>query len=142
MGQKLGGSKMREYKQKNDKEQYSNNWSTPIEIYERFKELGYHDPCPLGSYIEPDEYDYDGKMFINPPYERGVLDKFIDMGIRLHSKYGKEIVYLVPARTDTRWFWKLMDYGCEVEFIRGRLKFGGVKESAPFPSIYIKVVGK
>ena len=46
------------------------------------------------------------------------------------------MVCLVPARTDTaRWF----DYCAkgEIRFIRGRLKFGGSKNAAPFPSAMI-----
>jgi phage N-6-adenine-methyltransferase len=49
---------------------------------------------------------------------------------------GATVVCLVPSRTDTEWF---QDYAMkgEVEFIRGRLKFGGHKDSAPFPSAVV-----
>ena len=46
---------------------------------------------------------------------------------------------LIPARTDTRWFHEYI-YGrknVEIRFIRGRLKFGGSKNSAPFPSMVV-----
>jgi len=48
------------------------------------------------------------------------------------------VVCLVPARTDTRWFHNLV-YGKakEIRFIKGRLKFGGSKNSAPFPSMVV-----
>jgi len=45
------------------------------------------------------------------------------------------VVGVLPARTDTRWFY---DYCImwHLRFIKGRLKFGG-KGSAPFPSIVV-----
>ena len=44
---------------------------------------------------------------------------------------------LLPARTDTKWFhdWCL-PYG-KIEFLRGRLKFGGCDNPAPFPSMIV-----
>lgn len=46
-------------------------------------------------------------------------------------------VMLLPARTDTRWWHDyVIPYG-RVEFVRGRLKFGGSKNSAPFPSAIV-----
>ena len=46
------------------------------------------------------------------------------------------MVCLVPARTDTAWW---HDYAMKgkITFIRGRLKFGGQKNSAPFPSAVV-----
>ncbi len=43
---------------------------------------------------------------------------------------------LLPSATDTHWF---HDYclGAEIRFIRGRLKFKGQKDSAPFGSIVL-----
>jgi hypothetical protein len=46
------------------------------------------------------------------------------------------VVCLVPARTDTRW-WHDYCIQHEIRFIKGRLKFGGHKNSAPFPSAVI-----
>lgn len=49
------------------------------------------------------------------------------------------VVMLIPARTDTGYF---HDYiykkpNVEIRFIRGRLKFGDEKNSAPFPSMVV-----
>lgn len=49
---------------------------------------------------------------------------------------GATVVCLVPARTDTRW-WHDHAMRGEVRFVRGRLKFGGSKNSAPFPSAVV-----
>ncbi|HHW79181.1 MAG TPA: hypothetical protein GX742_00085 [Acholeplasmataceae bacterium] len=130
---------MKKYIQKNNKENYSNHWSTPKEIYNKYIENGYVDPNPLNSIIDPNTYDNDNKLFINPPYSN--IKDFVKMAIRLHKKYNKEIILLVPSRTDTKWFHELLDYGIEIEFIKGRLKFGESKQSAPFPSIIIKIKG-
>lgn len=47
---------------------------------------------------------------------------------------GATVVCLLPSRTDARWFREAWKYASEVYFIKGRLKFGGAKNSAPFPS--------
>ena len=46
---------------------------------------------------------------------------------------------LLPARTDTQWFHNYIYNKCgvEIEFIKGRLKFGDAKNSAPFPSMVV-----
>jgi hypothetical protein len=48
---------------------------------------------------------------------------------------GGAIVCLVPARTDTRW-WHESVIQHQVQFIRGRLRFGG-QGPAPFPSAFV-----
>ena len=42
---------------------------------------------------------------------------------------------LLPARTDTKWFHEYIYGKAKVRFIKGRLKFGGCKNAAPFPSM-------
>ncbi len=49
---------------------------------------------------------------------------------------GATVVCLVPARTDTAWWFDYCPIG-EIRFIKGRLKFGGSKNAAPFPSAII-----
>jgi len=47
-------------------------------------------------------------------------------------------VFLIPARTDTRWFHSLvLPNAKEIRFLRGRLKFGGAPYNAPFPSMVV-----
>ncbi len=48
------------------------------------------------------------------------------------------VVMLLPSRTDAKW-WHLWvePNASEINFIRGRLKFGGAKDSAPFPSVVV-----
>ena len=44
-----------------------------------------------------------------------------------------------PSRTDTAWFhdYCYNDKYATINFVRGRLKFGGEKNSAPFPSMVV-----
>lgn len=134
---------MKSYLQKHDNIKYSDNWSTPKEIYNLYvNELGYHDPCELYSKstvlkktIFEDKTLIDDNMFINPPYSD--IDSWVDWALYHSNKYKKHIVLLIPSRTDTKYFHKLLNHGCDLEFIKGRLKFGGLKQSAPFPSVLV-----
>jgi len=73
-------------------------------------------------------------VFMNPPYGRAIGRW---MG-KAHSaaQQGATVVCLVPARTDTRWWHEFAMRG-ELRFLRGRLKFGGAHNSAPFPSAIV-----
>lgn len=76
----------------------------------------------------------DGWIFLNPPYGRAIK-AFMR---KAHEEVGKgaRVVALVPARTDTVW-WHSYVIQYEVRFIKGRLKFGGSKQGAPFPSAVV-----
>ena len=49
---------------------------------------------------------------------------------------GKTVVFLIPSRTDTKWWHNYCMRG-EIRFIKGRLKFDNYKNSAPFPSAIV-----
>lgn len=51
--------------------------------------------------------------------------------------WGNTVVMLLPARTDTKWFHDYIYGKAEIRFVRGRLKFGKSKNSAPFPSMIV-----
>ena len=74
------------------------------------------------------------RVFCNPPYGRHMREwarKCYEA-----SRHGATVVLLAHARTDTRWFHDWV-YGkaVEVRFIKGRLRFGDARQSAPFPSL-------
>lgn len=75
-----------------------------------------------------------GTCWMNPPYGRGI-GKWIEKAY-LTAKSGNSVVCLVPARTDTSWWHDYCMKG-DITFIRGRLKFGDSKNSAPFPSAIV-----
>ena len=78
---------------------------------------------------------WEGSVWCNPPYGREIW-KWVRKAAE--TDLGGVIVCLVPARTDTRWWhdW-IVGHASEVRFIRGRLKFGGSKSGAPFPSAVV-----
>jgi site-specific DNA-methyltransferase (adenine-specific) len=74
------------------------------------------------------------KCWMNPPYGREI-SKWMEKAYN-ESQRGAWVVCLVPSRTDTKWWHDYAMRG-QVFFIRGRLKFGGGKNSAPFPSAVV-----
>lgn len=121
-------------------------WSTPQDFYDKLDaEFGFTlDPCATDDNAKCDRYftaEDDGLLqswdneivFMNPPYGR-----VIGHWVKKASEAKSTVVCLVPARTDTQWW---HDYviggGAEIRFIKGRLKFGGQKNSAPFPSAVV-----
>lgn len=71
-------------------------------------------------------------VWCNPPYGRE-----IDKWVKKCAMHKGLAVMLLPARTDTRWFHNFIYQKAEIRFIKGRLKFGGSKNSAPFPSMVV-----
>jgi|SRR5215471_12136810 len=116
----------------------SDHWATPQDVkdalYTEFR-LNF-DPCPLGGTVDglaPLFCRWDGKrVFCNPPYGPGIR-AWLERGFEAEIA-----VYLLPARTDTRWFHRVcLPYAQEIRFLRGRLKFGGALTGAPFPSMVV-----
>ena len=75
-----------------------------------------------------------GTVWLNPPYGRTI--KSWAAKAQSEANKGATVVLLVPARTDTSW-WHDHCIQYEIRFIRGRLKFGNQKNSAPFPSAVV-----
>jgi len=78
---------------------------------------------------------------MNPPYGREI-GHWMKKAATESKKNDALIVCLVPARTDTAWWhdW-VIPHASTIEFVRGRIKFGGHMNSAPFPSAVV-VYGK
>lgn len=74
-------------------------------------------------------------VWLNPPYGREI-GKWVKKAYEEGMKPGTVVVCLLPARTDTAWYHDYCTKG-KVQFIRGRLKFGNSKSSAPFPSMIV-----
>ena len=61
-----------------------------------------------------------------------------DKGYIEGQKPNTTVVMLIPARTDTKYFHNYIYHDAkEIRFIKGRLKFGNSKNSAPFPSMIV-----
>lgn len=74
-------------------------------------------------------------VWLNPPYGREI-GKWVRKAYEESRKPNTTVVCLLPARTDTSWFHDYCTKG-QITFIRGRLRFGGCKNAAPFPSMIV-----
>jgi len=73
-------------------------------------------------------------VFCNPPYGRSLKD-WVEKCYLEGGKQNTTVVMLIPARTDTKYFHDYIYGKSEIRFLKGRLKFGDSKNSAPFPSM-------
>ena len=121
-------------------------WETPISFFHALDER-YHftlDVCATPQnakcaiYYTADQdgltREWRGRCWMNPPYGREIsawIKKAYESACG-----GALVVCLLPARTDTAWWHDYCMKG-KITFIRGRLKFGGSKNAAPFPSAVI-----
>lgn len=98
---------------------------------------------------------WDGVVFMNPPYGRGV-EKWIERGVSMvETGVARRVLGLVKATTDVRWWqkyvlneWGSMNFETDAHadsiighpalrvcrFLPGRVKFGHNSGPAPFPS--------
>ncbi len=74
----------------------------------------------------------DGLCFCNPPYDDDAAS-FMERCATLGA-LGYEVIGLPAARTDTRWWHQHVKTANAICFWRGRLRFVGANNSAPFPS--------
>ena len=91
-------------------------------------------------YTEEDDgllQDWQGeRVFCNPPYGKAIKD-WVRKAYIEGCKPNTTVVMLIPARTDTIYFHKYIYHKAEIRFLKGRLKFGNSKNSAPFPSMVV-----
>lgn len=124
-------------------------WSTPQDFFDELNaEFGFTlDPCAdefnhkcNKYYTEEDDgllQDWQGEIvFCNPPYGKAIKD-WVRKAYIEGCKPNTTVVMLIPARTDTIYFHKYIYHKAEIRFLKGRLKFGKSKNSAPFPSMVV-----
>ena len=76
------------------------------------------------------------RVFCNTPYG-GQIGAWASKCFEA-SRAGPKVVLLVPARTDARWFHEWIQEKADAfYFVRGRLRFGQARHSAPFPSMVV-----
>lgn len=124
-------------------------WETPQDLYDEL-DREFHfgiDVCALPenakcpNFFTPKDdglsqkWGGHGTIWCNPPYGREIRD-WVKKAWE-ESEAGARVVMLLPARTDAAWFHDYCLRGGEVRFLRGRLKFGGAKHNAPFPSMVV-----
>jgi phage N-6-adenine-methyltransferase len=124
----------------------NDEWATPRHVFERYDRL-YRFTLDVAAtpgnalalrYFSKEQ---DGlaqtwapeRCWMNPPYSN--CGEWMRKAWQ-ESQDGALVVCLVPSRTGTAWF---HDYAVKgrLEFLRGRLKFGGSDLNAPFESLIV-----
>jgi phage N-6-adenine-methyltransferase len=117
-------------------------WETPQDFFDKLnREFSFEtDVCAspqnakCEKFFSPEQdglkREWTGVCWCNPPYGRQI-GKWVEKA----AKSDATVVMLLPARTDTKWFHDWILPYAEIRFVRGRLKFGGAENSAPFPSV-------
>ena len=108
-------------------------WKTPKALYKKLdKEFNFDfDPCPTNPKFNGLEIEWKNRNFVNPPYGNQIK-YWIKKGYE-ESLKDKLVVFLIPSRTDTRYWHDYIMKADEIRFIKGRLHFSE-KGPAPFPS--------
>lgn len=120
----------------------TSEWATPPEFFKAL-DAEFHftlDVCATAGNAKCRNYftveqdglaqPWSGVCWCNPPYGRQV-----GAWVKKAAESDATVVMLLPARTDTAWFHDYIYGKAEIRFVRGRLKFGGSKENAPFPNM-------
>lgn len=135
----------------------SDDWATPQDLFDKLDaEFDFTlDVCATPENAKCAKYFtrgqnglargwYGERVWCNPPYGREIstwVEKCSTACARAKDipiNAPELAVMLLPARTDTRWWHDyVISHAAEVRFIKGRLKFGGHKNSAPFPSAIV-----
>lgn len=131
------------------------DWATPQYIFDELdKEFHFTlDPCCSEKTAKCKKFytikedglkqDWRGEsVFVNPPFGREQA-AWIKKGYEESLKENTIVVFLIPARTDTRAFHKYIYPNAEIRFIQGRIKFENPESktpksqwtAAPFPSM-------
>ena len=121
-------------------------WATPQKFFDKYNDIynftldvcANDDNAKCSKYFTIEDnglaHTWGGVCWMNPPYGREIgewMKKAYESSLQ-----GATVVCLVPSRTDTKWWHDYAMKG-EIEFIKGRLKFGDAKNSAPFPSAIV-----
>jgi len=124
----------------------SGEWETPQDLFDELDtEFVFTlDVCATHQNAKCQQYftrndnallqDWQGICWMNPPYGRQI-GKWLQKAYE-SAQAGATVVCLIPSRTDTRWWHDYVMQG-EIRFIKGRLRFSGAQNSAPFPSAIV-----
>lgn len=126
----------------------SDEWSTPQELFDALNdEFDFNlDPCATKENHKCEKFftkENDGisqnwggyRVFCNPPYSE--IGTWVAKAYYEGRKDNTVVVLLIPSRTDTKYFHNYILHRSEIRFVKGRLKFGDSKNSAPFPSMLV-----
>jgi phage N-6-adenine-methyltransferase len=124
----------------------TDEWSTPQSFFDKLNRRYRFtlDPCAAPENAKCDLFftrEQNGlvqdwgthRVFCNPPFGKQIgawVRKCFEA-----SQKGALVALLAPCRTDTRWWHDWIEGKARVTFVRGRLRFGNARASAPFPAV-------
>jgi len=127
----------------------TDEWSTPQDVFDKLdREFGFtldaaasKDNAKCKRYFDKEadglKQSWAGEtVWCNPPYGRQI-GAWMKKALAESRNPDTTVVMLVHARTDTNWFHSFVYHRAEIRFLRGRLRFGGAKNNAPFPSMIV-----
>ena len=127
----------------------TDDWATPQSFFNRLdNEFNFTlDPCANELNAKCPKFftkDDDGltqswageRVFMNPPYGR-VIGDWVRKAYEEAQNDNTVVVALIPARTDTKYWHEYVMKAKEIRLVKGRLKFGDGRNSAPFPSAVV-----
>jgi len=127
----------------------SNEWATPKKLFD-YLDSEFHftlDPCCTEENKKCEKHytmDDDGLskswkdeiVFMNPPYGGHTRDWIIKA--QNETLNNCTTVCLIVSSTDRSYWHEIIDIDAdEIRFLRGRIKFGGLKSTAPFASAIV-----
>ena len=127
----------------------TNEWETPKVFFDKLNDEFHFtlDPCCTTLTAKCKKYytasedgliqDWNSNVvFMNPPYG-GHTGDWIKKAYE-ESKKGAVVVCLIVSSTDrSYWHDYIFPYAAQIRFLRGRIKFGTAKSTAPFASAII-----
>lgn len=127
----------------------TNEWATPQKLFDYLDNIFHFtlDPCAtdenkkcLKYYTLADDglsKSWDGEVvFMNPPYGGHTREWLEKAEAQRHR--GTTTVCLIVSSTDRSYWHEIIDkHADEIWFLRGRVKFGGEKSTAPFASAIV-----
>ena len=132
----------------------THDWLTPPEILQA---LGPFDLDPCASLYQPwrtatKQYtieddglkkEWRGRVWCNPPYSRGNINKFIDKALYEAKENGVRSVFLVRFDPTAKWFQKAFKSGyCDIYMLDKRIKFKGADNTYPLSNCFIHFQAK
>lgn len=125
-------------------------WETPMHIFKSLDQEFHFtlDPCctkktkkcPWGLTPKQDglSVSWAGqRVFCNPPYSRGNIDKWVQKCYQESQKPNTTIVALLPVSTSADWWHRWVVGKAELRFVERRIRFVGAPYTAPFSSVIV-----
>jgi len=102
-------------------------WETPDDLY-HVLDTEFHftlDTSSQENGFDAFKNPWTGRVYCNPPYGRDVYWWIREGYLSIYGNFhtAETVVFLLPARTDTRWFHEFILGKAEIRFIKGRVAF-------------------